>query len=188
MAKVINVNRCDWCLTNTLYKDYHDLEWGKPCFDDQQLFENLSLEAFQSGLNWLTILKKREAFRTAFANFKIETVATYNSQQVEALLKNKSIVRHRGKINATITNAKQALIIQQGYQSLSNYFWSFVNHQPIVNSVKDLAEVPSTSLLSKTIAKDLAKKGFKFIGPTSVYAFMQASGLVNDHLNKCSFK
>lgn len=188
MTKITNVNRCDWCLTNTLYEDYHDREWGNPCFDDQQLFENLSLEAFQSGLNWLTILKKREAFRTAFANFKIEAVAAYDSQQVEALLKNKSIVRHRGKINATISNAKQALIIQQDYQSLSNYFWSFVNHQPIVNSVRDLAEVPSASLLSKSIAKDLTKKGFKFIGPTSVYAFMQASGLVNDHLNKCSFK
>ncbi len=188
MVKITNVNRCDWCLTNTLYKDYHDREWGKPSFDDQQLFENLSLEVFQSGLNWLTILKKKEAFKSAFANFKIETVATYGSPQVEVLMKNKSIVRHRGKINATISNAKQALIIQQDYQSLSNYFWSFVNHQPIINSVKDVSKVPSNSLLSKTIAKNLTKKGFKFLGPTNVYAFMQASGLVNDHLNKCSFK
>ncbi len=185
MANLTKPQRCNWCLTNSLYIDYHDNEWGKACFDDQELFEKLSLESFQSGLNWLTILKKRNNFRAAFDQFDIQKIANYDSVKVEELLHNKGIVRHRGKIEATINNARACLLIKAEHKSLSHYFWRYVNHQPIVNNVPDLNSVASTSHLSEKISKDLKIYGFKFLGPTTVYAFLQSCGIINDHLNKC---
>ncbi|QSS96067.1 DNA-3-methyladenine glycosylase I [Psychroflexus sp. ALD_RP9] len=185
MTKLAKLNRCDWCLTNSLYINYHDNEWGKACFDDQELFEKLSLECFQSGLNWLTILKKRNNFRVAFDLFDIQKIANYDSAKVEDLLHNKGIVRHRGKIEATINNARACLLIKAEYKSLSHYFWSYVNHQPIVNDVPNIKTIPSPSQLSKRISKDLKVRGFKFLGPTTVYAFLQSCGIINDHLNAC---
>lgn len=177
--------RCPWCVGNELYEKYHDLEWGVPVYDDKTLFEFLVLESFQAGLSWLTILKKREDFRTAFANFSIPEVAKYSAKDVEELLNNEKIVRNRLKIEAAINNAKRVIEIQEEYTSLSDYLWSFIDHKPINNSVKSQKEVPAKTALSQKISKELKKKGFKFLGPTTVYAFMQATGMVNDHENTC---
>jgi len=177
--------RCPWCLGNTLYEEYHDLEWGVPVFEDTVLFGFLVLESFQAGLSWLTILKKRENFRKAFYDFDIKKVADFSTEDVENLLNNAGIVRNRLKIEAAINNAKRVLEIQNEHASLSDYLWNFTNHQPIINNIETHKDVPATTPLSEKISKELKKKGFKFLGPTTVYAFMQAVGMVNDHENDC---
>ena len=177
--------RCAWVTKDQIYIDYHDKEWGKPVYDDKTLFEFLILESFQAGLSWLTILKKRENFRNAFDNFDVEKVAKYTENKVEELVKNEGIIRHRGKINAAINNAKLFIEIQEEFGSFSTFMWNYVNHQPIINHPKTIKEVPATTELSDLIAKDLKKRGFKFFGSTIIYAHMQATGMVNDHTMDC---
>lgn len=177
--------RCAWVTKDQIYIDYHDKEWGKPVYDDKTLFEFLILESFQAGLSWLTILKKRDNFRNAFDNFDVEKVAKYTENKVEELVKNEGIIRHRGKINAAINNAKLFIEIQEEFGSFSTFMWNYVNHQPIINHPKTIKEVPVTTELSDLIAKDLKKRGFKFFGSTIIYAHMQATGMVNDHTMDC---
>lgn len=184
----MSIKRCSWCEKDDLYRNYHDTEWGKPVYDDATLFEYLVLESFQAGLSWHTILKKRENFRKAFDNFDYEIIAQYDDAKIDSLLQNEGIIRHQSKIMATINNAKIFKEIQVEYYTFSKYIWSFINHQPIDNSPKSLDEVPATTIISDKIAKELKKKGFKFLGTTTVYAFMQAIGMVNDHVIDCSFR
>ncbi len=178
--------RCWWCGDDPLYVQYHDTEWGIPVYDDIRLFEKICLEGFQAGLSWITILRKRENFREAFAKFDFEKIATFSDKNVEQLLKNEGIIRHRGKIEATINNAKRALELKEEYGSLSTYFWNFKPDSHI--SPKQKSDINATSDQSVALSKDLKKRGWKFVGPTTVYAFMQAMGMVDDHLNECQFK
>ena len=180
-----NVQRCDWCTGHKDYENYHDYEWGVPVHDDQKLFEFLTLETFQAGLSWLTILRKRENFRTAFDGFDVERVARYKADKVDELLTNKGIVRNRLKIQAAITNAQAFIEIQKKYGSFDRYIWEFVNHKPIQNRFTALDEIPAKTALSNTISASLKQHGFKFVGSTIVYAHMQATGMVNDHLVSC---
>lgn len=179
------INRCDWCTSDADYIQYHDLEWGEPNTDDQALFELLILESFQAGLSWLTILKKRENFRKAMDSFDANKMANYKEDKIQELLQNKGIIRHRKKIEASIKNAKAYLEVRRDYPSFSYYLWSFVDHQPIINQLQSMEEVPNKTLLSIALAKSLKQHGFSFMGPTTCYAFMQASGMVNDHLVDC---
>jgi len=179
------MKRCGWVSTDELYIKYHDEEWGKPVFDDAVLYEFLLLESFQAGLSWITILKKRENFRLAFDGFDYKKIANYNQEKIEDLLLNEGIIRHRGKIEAAINNAKFFQDIQTEYGSFSNYLWNFVDHKPVLNAFQTLKDVPAKTAVSDIIAKDLKKRGFKFMGSTTVYAFMQAVGLVNDHVSDC---
>jgi len=178
-------NRCEWALNSELMKNYHDKEWGVPQHDDKVLFEFLILEGMQAGLSWDTILKKRENFRKAFDNFDYIKIANYSEDKIEILLQNKGIIRNRLKIQSLISNAKAFLSIQNEYSTFDNYIWNFVNYKPIVNTWSSLNEIPSNTALSEKISKDLKKIGFKFIGTTIIYAFMQAVGLVNDHATYC---
>ena len=180
-----NKIRCGWCEKDDLYRDYHDNEWGKPVYDDDKLFEFLILETFQAGLSWHMILKKRENFRAAFANFDYNIVAVFDDYEVEKLLKNEGIIRNRLKISATISNAIAFMKVQEEFQSFSKYIWNFTGGKPIENNRKTLKEVPATTPLSDEISKDLRKRGFKFVGSTVVYAHMQATGMVNDHVEDC---
>ncbi|MBX2834184.1 MAG: DNA-3-methyladenine glycosylase I [Micavibrio sp.] len=178
--------RCQWCGDDPLYVAYHDNEWGNPVHDDRRLFEKICLEGFQAGLSWITILKKRENFRESFDGFDFHKVANYTDKDVDRLLQNAGIIRHRGKIEATINNAKQAIEMEQEFGSLDAYFWGFKpeNHaQPT-----SMSTVPASTDISATISKDLKKRGWKFVGPTTVYAFMQAMGLINDHIKGCAFQ
>ncbi len=177
--------RCNWVTNDTLYIKYHDEEWGKPVYDDAVLFEFLLLESFQAGLSWITILKKRENFRHAFDGFNYKKIAGYGSEEIEKLLQNEGIIRHRGKIEAAVNNAKFFQEIQKEHGSFSDYIWRFVNGKPLDNKVKNIKDVPAKTEVSDAIAKDLKKRGFKFMGSTTVYAFMQAVGLVNDHVTSC---
>ena len=181
----MNKNRCGWCVGNDLYEAYHDEEWGVPVYDDAILFEFLILETFQACLSWITILKKRENFRKAFDNFDYERIAKYNASKVEALLQDTGIVRNKLKVNATITNAQAFMKIQEDFGSFSSYIWNFVNGKPIKNSLKNHKNAPANTPLSDTISKDLKKRGFKFVGSTVIYAHMQATGMVNDHVESC---
>lgn len=178
-------NRCSWCLGDPLYESYHDTEWGVPLFDEDKLFEFLILETFQSGLSWLTVLKKREHFRAAFDGFNFEKVARYDASKEAELLQNTGIIRNRLKIKATISNAQAFLKIRETLGSFSDYIWQFTEGKPIQNAYKTLADIPATTILSTTISKDLKARGFKFVGPTVVYAHMQATGMVNDHVTDC---
>lgn len=178
-------HRCGWCLGDELYEAYHDEEWGVPVKDDDTLFEFLLLESFQAGLSWITILKKRENFREAFDDFDYRKIAAYDETKKEALRQNAGIIRNKLKINATVGNAQAFLKVQEEFGSFSHYIWSFVNHQPIKNKVKYYKEAPATTEISDQISKDLKKRGFKFVGSTIVYAFMQATGMVNDHEIGC---
>jgi DNA-3-methyladenine glycosylase I len=171
--------RCRWGGSTPEYRSYHDLEWGFGVTDDQRLFEKLCLEGFQSGLSWLTILRKRDAFRRAFAGFDFEVVATFDDGDVERLLADAGIVRHRGKIRSTINNAQRALELVQERGSLAAYFWPHASFGPASEAIE------STSAASIAVAKDLKRRGWTFVGPTTVYAFMQAMGLVNDHVTGC---
>lgn len=179
------IKRCEWACNNALEMQYHDEEWGVPVYDDRHLFECLTLEAAQSGLSWYTILSKRENYRKAFDYFSIEKIAAYDEAKIASLLQDKGIVRNRRKIHSVVSNAKAALKIQQQYGSLSNFLWAFVAHTPIQNAPKELSDIPSKTALSEHMSKALKKEGFTFIGPTTCYAFMQAVGMVNDHLVDC---
>ena len=179
---------CPWALgVNDAYLAYHDEEWGRPQDDDVKLFEKICLEGFQSGLSWLTILRKRENFRKAFAGFDYHVVAKFDDDDVERLVQDAGIIRHRKKIESTINNAQRAIVLQEEYGSLAEYFWSFepepAGRRPVIDyaAVGKLAKTPTSTALSK----DLKKRGWSFIGPTTAYAFMQAMGLVNDHLEGC---
>ncbi|MHA1727871.1 MAG: DNA-3-methyladenine glycosylase I [Promethearchaeota archaeon] len=178
------VQRC-WQNLDNLMRDYHDKEWGVPLHDDRKLFEFLVLDGAQAGLSWKTILKKREACRIAFDGFDFEKIAEYNENNVEELLNNRGIIRNRLKINAFITNARSFIRIRQEFSSFDRYIWQFVKNKTIKNKWKSWEEVPSKTGLSVIISKDLKKRGFKFVGPVIIYAFMQAIGMVNDHLVKC---
>ena len=180
--------RCPWCGTDPLYVRYHDEEWGKPVHDDQKHFECLTLESAQSGLSWITILRKRENYRLAYADFDVQRVASFTDEDVERLLSDSGIVRNRRKIEASINNAKQFINIQKEFGSFDSYIWSFVDHEPTINEWDRLEDVPATTELSERLSKDLKRRGFKFLGPTTVYAHLQATGLVNDHLTTCTFR
>jgi len=175
--------RCSWAGSDDLYRHYHDRDWGRPVTDDTRLFEMLCLEGFQSGLSWLTILRKRENFRAAFHGFDIDKVAAMGEPDIERLLLDAGIIRHRGKIASTINNAKKAQAIRNEFGSLAAYYWGFEPDRargPILPG-----EIPSETEVGKRLSKDLKKRGFSFVGPTTVYAFMQAMGLVNDHIDDC---
>ncbi|WP_396142941.1 DNA-3-methyladenine glycosylase I [Flavobacterium sp.] len=180
-----NKVRCAWCEKDDLYRDYHDNEWGKPVYDDEKLFEFLILETFQAGLSWYTILKKRENFRAAFDNFDYKKVANYGEEKVQELLQNAGIIRNQLKIRGTISNAIAFMEVQKEFGSFSKYIWNFTEGKPIENNRKSLKEVTATTPLSDEISKDLKKRGFKFVGSTVVYAHMQATGMVNDHVMDC---
>lgn len=177
--------RCAWVTDDPLYIDYHDHEWGIPVYDDQRLFEFLILEGAQAGLSWLTVLKKRNNYRTAFDNFIPEKIAVYNQHKVDELLNNAGIIRNRLKIASTITNAQAYLQLLKEYKSFSAYIWQFVANQPIQNHWQTFKEIPAKTIISDRMSKDLKKRGFKFIGSTICYAFMQAVGMVNDHTTTC---
>lgn len=177
--------KCDWCAGDPLMEKYHDEEWGTPMHHDQLLFEHLSLDGFQAGLSWKTILHKRENFRKAFDNFNIEKVASYDQKKVDALLQDKGIVRNRLKIAATINNAQKVLEIQKEFGSFDAYFWSFTEGKTVHNHFEMMEEIPATSALSDKMSADLRRRGFKFVGSTIVYAILQAVGVVNDHLISC---
>lgn len=177
-------NRCGWVGQDPLYIDYHDTEWGVPEYDSRELWEKLTLEAFQAGLSWITILKKRDNFRKAFAGFDPNVIAEWGGDQVENLLQDSGIIRHRGKIEATIGNARAWQIIETA-QGFDHFLWRYVAHRPLINTWASLSEVPAQTPLSQQISRDLKAAGFKFCGPTIVYAFLQAAGLVNDHLITC---
>ncbi|WP_298394135.1 DNA-3-methyladenine glycosylase I [Flavobacterium sp.] len=177
--------RCAWCEKDDLYRDYHDNEWGKPVYDDDKLFEFLILETFQAGLSWYTILKKRENFRKAFDNFDYKKVAQYDEEKVQELLQDAGIIRNQLKVRGTISNAIAFMEVQKEFGSFSKYIWNFTDGKPLENNRKSLREIPSTTPLSDAISKDLKKRGFKFVGSTVVYAHMQATGMVNDHLVDC---
>lgn len=176
---------CPWCLGDATYRHYHHTEWGVPVDDDRLFFEFLSLEAFQAGLSWLTVLKKRENFRQAFAHFEATKIAQFGEAETTRLLNDAGIIRNRLKIAATINNAQRFLEIQAEFGRFSTYLWQFMGHVPQINRPKTLADVPARTPLATTISKDMKKRGFKFLGPTVMYAHMQASGMVNDHLIGC---
>ena len=177
--------RCPWALHAPLERVYHDTEWGVPCFDDTRLFEFLTLEGAQAGLSWLTILQKRQGYRDAFANFNVHTVADFSEDDLDKLLNNPAIVRNKLKIRSTVNNAKAFLKAQEKYESFSQYIWAFTDGKPLINHWENAQEVPAQTALSNAIAKDLKKHGFSFVGSTTIYAFMQAVGMVNDHLISC---
>jgi len=179
------IKRCEWVTKENLYIEYHDKEWGVPVYDDRKLFEMICLEGAQAGLSWWTILKKRENYRKAFDNFEAEKIAKYTDEKINLLMENKGIVRNRRKIESVINNAKLFLEIQKKYGSFSNYIWSFVDNTPIINSWKSIEEVPSSNELSDKMSRELKKYGFKFVGSTICYSFMQAVGMVNDHVTEC---
>jgi len=181
----MNKIRCSWCGNDPLYVEYHDSEWGVPVYNDDKLFEFLILETFQAGLSWITILRKRENFRKAFDNFNYKEIANYTEEKFDELIQDVGIIRNKLKIKATISNAVSFMEIQKEFGSFSKYIWSFTDGKPIKNNWDDLNNVPATTELSDTISKDLKKRGFKFVGSTVIYAHMQATGMVNDHVKEC---
>jgi DNA-3-methyladenine glycosylase I len=180
-----NKTRCSWCEKDDLYRDYHDNEWGTPVYEDDKLFEFLVLETFQAGLSWHTILKKRDNFRKAFDQFNYKKIAQYGDAEIERLMQDAGIIRNRLKIKGTITNAIAFMKTQKEFGSFSNYIWGFTDGKPIDNSPKTLKDVPPVNEISDVLSKDLKKRGFKFVGSTVVYAHMQATGMVNDHVEEC---
>jgi DNA-3-methyladenine glycosylase I len=180
--------RCGWCGADPLYQKYHDEEWGRPVYDDETLFEFLLLETFQAGLSWITILRRRETFAQAFDNFDYKKIANYGDAEIERLMADPGIIRNKLKVHSAITNAQNFIKVQEEFGSFSNYFWGFTDGKPVHNKVKSLREVPATTPLSDKISKDLKKRGFKFVGSTIIYAHMQATGMVNDHVADCWVK
>ena len=178
------VKRCEWA-TDEPNLSYHDEEWGRPEHDDKKLFEFLILEGAQAGLSWVTILKRREGYRKAFANFDAKKVAKFNQKQITKLLKDESIIRNKLKINSAINNARQFLKVQEEFGTFDKYIWGFVTHKPIKNKFKKLSDLPASTEISENMSKDLKKRGFNFVGPTICYALMQAIGMVNDHIVGC---
>jgi len=177
--------RCNWCNKSLLYQRYHDDEWGQPLHDEHQHFEFLLLETMQAGLSWITILQRREGYRAAFANFDVEQVARFSLEKVEELMLNPAIIRNRLKINAAVNNAQKFIEIQQEMGSFDQYIWSFSDGQIINNQWQELNQIPATSELSDRVALDLKRRGFKFVGSTTIYAHLQAIGVINDHLVDC---
>ncbi|MEN9909768.1 MAG: hypothetical protein RLZZ540_2917 [Bacteroidota bacterium] len=180
-----NKTRCAWCEKDDLYRKYHDEEWGTPVYDDPTLFEFLILETFQAGLSWYTILAKRENFRKAFDNFDYKKIAQYTEDKIQELLLDAGIIRNKLKVYSAISNAIAFMKVQEEFGSFSKYIWDFVDGKPIDNNLQSLKEIPATTPLSDAISKDLKKRGFKFVGSTVVYAHMQATGMVNDHIANC---
>lgn len=177
--------RCPWCGADPLYTAYHDTEWGVPVHDDRLLFEFLILEGAQAGLSWITVLKKRERYRAVFDGFDVRKVARYTPAKVEKLMGDAGIVRNRLKIESTISNARAYMAVQEEFGSFADYLWGFVDHAPVVNAPRTMADVPASTPLSDRISKDLKKRGFRFVGTTIIYAYLQAVGVVNDHLVAC---
>ena len=177
--------RCAWCEKDDLYRNYHDKEWGKPVYDDATIFEFLILETFQAGLSWYTVLAKRENFRRAFKNFDVQQVAQYTDTQIQVLCEDAGIIRNKLKIKAAVTNAQAFIKVQEEFGSFSTYIWAFEDGKPIDNKPATLKDVPATTEISDRLSKDLKKRGFKFVGSTVVYAHMQATGMVNDHVEDC---
>ena len=177
--------RCTWCGNDPLYQQYHDREWGVPCRDDQTLFEYVTLEGAQAGLSWITVLRKRETYRQAFAQFDVHKVAAFDQADIERLLEDRGIVRNRLKVASTLSNARHFIELQKEYGSFSNYIWGFVDGTPVVNHWASLGEIPVSTELSDRISKEMKKRGFKFFGSTICYAFLQAVGVVNDHTTDC---
>ena len=177
--------RCAWCEKDDLYRNYHDNEWGKPVYDDETIFEFLILETFQAGLSWYTVLAKRENFRKAFDNFDLKKIANYSEDKMAELAEDAGIIRNKLKIKATVTNAQAFIKVQEEFGTFSKYIWGFVGGKPIDNQPKTLSEVKATTPISDALSKDLKKRGFKFVGSTVMYAHMQATGMVNDHILEC---
>jgi len=177
--------RCDWAGSDQIYIDYHDNEWGVPIYDDEKIFEFLILETFQAGLSWITILKKRDNFKKAFDNFNYKKIAKYDDNKFNELIQNAGIIRNKLKIKATINNAQLFMKIQEEFGSFSKYIWQFVGGKPIVNNWKTTEDIPATTEISDKLSKDMKKRGFKFVGSTVIYAHMQATGMVNDHIIDC---
>lgn len=177
--------RCAWCEKDDLYRNYHDTEWGVPVYDDQKIFEFLILETFQAGLSWYTVLAKRENFRKAFDNFDYQKVANYSEEKIELLKQDAGIIRNGLKIKAAVTNAQAFMEVQKEFGTFSTYIWDFVDGNPIDNNCQTLQDIPATTEISDKLSKDLKKRGFKFVGSTVVYAHMQATGMVNDHVADC---
>ena len=176
---------CPWCGQDPLYRRYHDTEWGVPVHDDTVLFEFLVLEGAQAGLSWLTVLRKREHYRQAFEGFDAARVAAFGEARIEALLQDPGLIRNRLKITSAVSNARAFLEVQARFGSFDRYIWDFVDGRPLVNRFASMAEVPAVTPLAETISRDLKRRGFRFVGPTIVYAHMQATGMVNDHLTAC---
>ena len=179
------LKRCDWCLKNDLYVNYHDNEWGTPVHDDRKIFEFLLLEGVQAGLSWLTVLRKRNNYREAFDDYDPEIIAEYGEEKIAELMNNAGIIRNKLKINSAVKNAKAFLRIQEEFGSFDKYIWNFIDGKPMQNSYKSLKDIPAETEISRIISKDLKKRGFTFVGPTIVYSHMQATGMVNDHLIDC---
>ncbi|ELR66851.1 DNA-3-methyladenine glycosylase [Photobacterium marinum] len=179
------IKTCAWAMNQPLERDYHDKEWGIVSKDDIYLFEFLTLEGAQAGLSWYTILKRRDAYRQAFDDYDLLRLANYGEERTEEIIKNFDVIKHRGKINSVFSNAKAALALQEEYGSLAAALWQFVDHQPVNNDWQEMSQIPVSTPESKAMSKFLKKKGFKFVGETICYAFMQAVGMVNDHLTDC---
>ena len=179
------MKKCSWALSSPLEEHYHDLEWGVPVHDDRLLFEFLILEGAQAGLSWVTILKKREEYRKAFDNFEAGIIARYDDDKINSLLANPGIVRNKLKINSAVINARAFLDVQESFGSFDEYIWLFVDRRPLHNAWKTAADIPASTRMSELMSKDLKKRGFKFVGSTICYAFMQATGMVNDHTVDC---
>lgn len=180
-----SVQRCSWSTGSELEQNYHDTEWGVPLHDDTRLFEFVTLEGAQAGLSWVTVLKKRENYRKLFDGFEVEKVARYNKRKLESLLKNPGIIRNRLKVESTISNARAVIEIQIEFGSFNDYLWQFTDGKPIINRWKCAQDIPASTALSDTLSKELKKRGFRFVGSTICYAFMQATGMVNDHTVDC---
>ncbi|MCL4105799.1 UNVERIFIED_CONTAM: hypothetical protein GTU68_028676 [Idotea baltica] len=183
----IEKTRCGWVSEDSLYKDYHDLEWGKPVHDDRLLFEMLNLEGAQAGLSWITVLKKRARYKEVFNNFEAEKIIHYDQKKIDTLLADPGIIRNKLKVNGVVTNARAYLKVIQQFGSFDKYIWQFVDETPIQNKWSTISQVPAKTDISDKMSKDLKKRGFKFIGSTICYAYMQACGLVNDHTTDCDF-
>lgn len=179
------IKRCGWCVGDPLYEAYHDLEWGVPVLNDDMIFEFLTLETFQAGLSWITVLRKRNNFREAFDDFDYRKIALYEEPKITELMQNSGIIRNQMKIRAAVSNAREFMKIQDEFGSFSKYIWSFVEGKPIQNKIEHHKEAPATTEISDILSKDLKKRGFKFVGSTVVYAHMQATGMVNDHQKDC---
>jgi DNA-3-methyladenine glycosylase I len=180
--------KCNWCLSEPIYIRYHDEEWGRPVHDDQKHFENLILELMHSGLSWLTVLRKRDHFRKAFENFDPYSVALFDEEKIEELLQNAGIIRHRKKIEAAVHNAKLFIQIQKEFGSFDQFIWQFVNDKIVDHHYQDLSQIPAKTELSDQISKELKQRGFKFLGSVTIYSYLQASGLINDHIEACEMK
>ncbi len=181
----MNTVRCSWCGSDSLYRSYHDAEWGVPLHGDQVLFEFLTLEGAQAGLSWITILRKRENYRMAFDNFDATRIARYDAGKIAALLQNPGIVRNRLKVEATVTNAQRFLEVQSEFGSFDSFIWQFVDGKPKQNAWRSIADIPASTPESDAMSKELKRRGFKFVGSTICYAHMQATGMVNDHTTDC---